>query len=139
VLYAQPVTRIAALRASDIHTTAHATSIALARGTVALPEPLDTLAASLRRQRSSVAGGDAWLFAGRHAGTHLSADRLRERLQALGISSRSARHAALLALAARLPSPILAERLGIHPARAAQWARLAGAPYAEYVALRHNT
>jgi hypothetical protein len=57
----------------------------------------------------------------------------------IGITSRPARHAALLALAAHLPAPILAERLGIHPARAAQWARLAGAPYADYVALRHST
>jgi len=84
------------------------------------------------------ASEDTWLFAGRKAGDHLSADRLRDRLKALGITSRRARHAALLALAARMPAPILAERLGIHPARAALSARLAGAPYADYVALRHN-
>ena len=65
------------------------------------------------------ASEDAWLFAGRKAGDHLSADRLRDRLKALGITSRRARHAALLALAARMPAPILAEQLGIDPARAA--------------------
>ena len=47
------------------------------------------------------------------------------------------RHAALLALAVRLPAPILAERIGIHQARAAQWVRLAGSTYADYVADRH--
>jgi hypothetical protein len=51
--------------------------------------------------------------------------------------SREGRHAALLALAARLPAPILAERIGIHQARAAQWVGLAGSIYADYVATRH--
>jgi hypothetical protein len=51
--------------------------------------------------------------------------------------SREGRHAALLALAARLLAPILAERIGIHQARAAQWVRLAGSTYADYVADRH--
>lgn len=50
--------------------------------------------------------------------------------------SRRGRHGALLALAARLPAPILAERIGIHQGRAAQWVRLAGASYADYVAIR---
>jgi hypothetical protein len=46
------------------------------------------------------------------------------------------RHSALLALAGRLPAPILAERVGIHQARAAQWVRAAGATYSGYVELR---
>jgi hypothetical protein len=37
-----------------------------------------------------------------------------------------------------LPAPILAERIGIHPARAAQWVRLAGATHADYVATRNT-
>jgi hypothetical protein len=55
-----------------------------------------------------------------------------------GIASRPSRHAALLPLAARLPAPILAERLGFRQARAAQWVRATGATYADYVALRHS-
>jgi hypothetical protein len=35
---------------------------------------------------------------------------------------------------ATMPAPILAERLGIHPARAAQRTRLAGSTYADYLA-----
>jgi hypothetical protein len=50
--------------------------------------------------------------------------------------SRPGRHGALLALAGRLPAPILAERLGIHQARAAQWVRAAGATYSGYVEVR---
>jgi hypothetical protein len=33
-------------------------------------------------------------------------------------------------------APILAQRLGIHQARAAQWVRAAGATYSGYVELR---
>ena len=40
-------------------------------------------------------------------------------------------------LAARLPAPILAERTGIHQARAAQWVRLAGSTYVDHVADRN--
>jgi hypothetical protein len=67
---------------------------------------------------------------------HITAEHLRKRLAPHGIASRPGRHGALLALAGRLPAPILAERLGIHQARAAQWARAAGATYARYVRLR---
>ena len=73
---------------------------------------------------------------GRKRGTHITAEHLRKRLAPHGITSRPGRHGALLALAGRLPAPILAERLGIHQARAAQWASAAGATYAPYVRLR---
>jgi hypothetical protein len=46
------------------------------------------------------------------------------------------RHGAMLALAGRLPAPILAERLGIHQACAAQWVCAAGATYSSYVESR---
>lgn len=136
LLYAQPLTRIVALRAPDVAVgTDGQTTIILARGPVELPEPLGTLALALRDQHPD-ADGEGWLLPGRKAGTHLSADRLRERLKTHDITSRPARHGALLALAARLPAPILAERLGFHQARAAQWVRAAGASYTDYVALR---
>jgi hypothetical protein len=52
-------------------------------------------------------------------------------LKAYDITCRPGRRGALLALAARLPAPILAERVGIHPSRAAEWVRAAGAIYAD--------
>jgi hypothetical protein len=67
----------------------------------------------------------------------MTADRLQQRLKRYGIErSRESRYAALLALAARLPAPILAERIGIHQSRAAAWVRMAGSTYADYVAVR---
>ncbi len=68
---------------------------------------------------------------------HISPDTLRERLNRSGIErSPVGRHAALLGLAARLPAPILAERVGVHQARAAQCVRIAGCAYADDVAAR---
>lgn len=137
LLYAQPLTRTAALHASDVTTSADGdVQITLGRGSVPLPSPLDDVAVALADAGRARSGDTAWLLPGRHAGTHLTAERLRERLMAYGISSRAARGGALLALAARLPAPVLAERLGIHQARAASWRRAAGATYADYVAIR---
>jgi len=137
LLYAQPLTRTAALKTTDIAITPDGQiTITVARGAVPLPEPLGSLAHALRYERLAATGADGWLLPGLKTGTHITAERLRERLKRYGITSRPSRHAALLALAARLPAPILAERLGFHQARAAQWARAAGATYSDYVGLR---
>jgi hypothetical protein len=137
LLYAQPLTRIAQLRISDIATAAGGEiAITFARGAIVLPEPLASIALALRYQRIADGEADGWLLPGRKPGMHITAEHLRKRLAPLGITSRPGRHGALLALAGRLPAPILAERLGIHQARAAQWARAAGATYSPYVRLR---
>jgi hypothetical protein len=92
------------------------------------------MAQALRDQQLQRTGIDGWLIPGRHA-QHITADRLQQRLKRYGIErSREGRHAALLALAARLPAPILAERIGIHQSRAAAWVRMAGGIYADDVA-----
>ena len=139
LLYGKPTTQIASLRTIAINVDADGqTTLQLGRGEIQLPEPLDEIALALRDRQPKRTGTGGWLLPGRYAGTHITADTLRVRLKRYGIGpSREGRHAALLALAARLPAPILAERIGIHQARAAQWVRLAGSTYAEYVANRH--
>ena len=129
LLYGKPTTRIVALRTTDIHTTPDGEiTLRLGRGEIPLPEPLAQVAQALRDQQLQRTGIDGWLIPGRHAGQHITADRLQQRLKRYGIErSREGRHAALLALAARLPAPILAERIGIHQSRAAAWVRMAGA------------
>ena len=139
LLCGKPLTRIAALRTTAVSVDANGeTTLELGRGAIQLPEPLGAIALALRYQQLERTGTEGWLLPGRHAGAHITADTLRGRLKRYGIGpSRAGRHAALLALAARLPAPILAERIGIHQARAAQWARLAGATYADYVAIQN--
>jgi hypothetical protein len=138
LLYGKPTTRIVALRTTDIKTTPGGEiTLRLGRGEIPLPEPLAEIAQALRDQQLQRSGTDGWLLPGRHAGQHITADRLQQRLKRYGLErSREGRHAALLALAARLPAPILAERIGIHQSRAAAWGRAAGATYADYVAVR---
>jgi hypothetical protein len=140
LLLGQPLTRIAQLRRSDLVETDGTVALRLGRRPLELPRPLARIAVELRDQpagRTRVAAADGdWLLPGRKHGSHLTAERLRERLQPLGIrATRRGRHGALLALAGRLPAPILAEQLGLHHSRAAEWVRAAGAPYADYVAL----
>ena len=137
LLYAQPLTRIAQLRTGDITTfDGGEIAITVARGAIVMPEPLASIALALRYQRFADRKEDGWLLPGRKPGTHITAEHLRKRLAPHGVTSRPGRHGALLALAGRLPAPILAERLGIHQARAAQWVRAAGATYSGYVELR---
>ena len=138
LLYGKPTTRIVALRTTDIHTTLDGEiTLRLGRGEIPLPEPIAQIAQALCDQQLQRTGTEGWLIPGRHAGQHITADRLQQRLKRYGIErTREGRHAALLALAARLPAPILAERIGIHQSRAAAWVRMAGATYADYVALR---
>jgi hypothetical protein len=138
LLYGRPLTHIAAMKTSAIGRDANGrTTLRLGRGEIPLPEPLGAIAVALHEQRVNQFGGEGWLLRGRYAGTHITADTLQSRLKRYGTDRTvEGRHAALLALAARLPAPILAERIGIYQARAAQWARLAGATYADYVATR---
>jgi hypothetical protein len=140
LLYGKPTTRIVALRTTDITTTPGGEiTLRLGRGEIPLPEPLAGIAQDLRDQQLARTGIDGWLIPGRHAGQHLTADRLQQRLKRYGIDrSREGRHAALLALAAGLPAPILAERIGIHQSRAAAWVRMAGGTYADYLAVRNQ-
>jgi hypothetical protein len=138
LLYGKPITWIVALRTTDIGTTPDGMiTLRLGRGEIPLPEPLAGIAQALRDRPLQRAASDGWLIPGRHAGQHITAARLQQRLKRYGIQrSREGRHAALLALAARLPAPILAERIGIHQSRAAAWVRMAGGTYADYVSLR---
>lgn len=140
LLYGKPLTKIAQLRSADLNITAEGiVTLRLGRGQTPLPEPLGMIALALQGGELRRTGTDGWLFPGRHAGEHITADTLLLRLKRYGIDrSREGRHAALLALAARLPAPILAERIGIDRSRAAAWVRLAGVTYADYVSIRRH-
>jgi hypothetical protein len=113
LLYGRPFIHIAALKTSAIGVDQDGqTTLQLGRGAIPLPEPLAAIALALRYQRTRL-GTEGWLFPGRHAGTHITADTLRCRLKRYGIArSTEGRHGALLALAARLPAPILASGSG---------------------------
>ena len=136
------MTRICALRtaAVEIGGDDGESKLRLGGGETPLSEPLGAIALALRYAQLERTGAERWLPPGRHAGKHITADSLAGRLKRHGIDrTREGRHAALLALAARLPAPILAERVGIHQGRAAPWVRLAGASYGGYVGFRSGS
>ena len=76
----------------------------------------------------------SWPFPGQHPGQHISADRLGQRLLAVGIQPGQARSTALFALAEEVPAAILARMLGIHIQVAVQWQKASTGDWAAYAA-----
>lgn len=141
LLYAQPVSRIASLRASDVIEDEDDVFVTFGRERVLMPEPLASLLRRLpwRRQvgpSGKMPGASEWLFPGRQAGRHLHPEHLRSRLAALGIDCRASRNAALLQLAAHVPAAVLADTLNLHPTTATRWVKTAGGDWTRYAAAR---
>ncbi|MEW1900180.1 hypothetical protein ACIOEG_32420, partial [Streptomyces albidoflavus] len=66
----------------------------------------------------------------------ISTHGMTQKLNRHGIMVRSARNSALAALAADLPSPILADVTGMHRHTALRWVAYARRDWAEYLAAR---
>ena len=142
LLYGQIPTRIVELTVDSVTTTATDTYLVLRDQPVLLPPPLAALtlelaARSTHEQSTSSTGTPAWLFPGARPGSHFYAGRLSTALnKKLGIFVRPARGAALSALAADLPAPVLADLLGLSITTATRWSALAARDNADYVAAR---
>ncbi|MGW2544810.1 XRE family transcriptional regulator [Kitasatospora sp. NPDC001574] len=80
--------------------------------------------------------GPRLLFPGLVPGKPISTHAMTQKLNRHGISVRAARNSALAALAADLPSPILADLTGMHRHTAIRWVTYARRDWAEYLAAR---
>ncbi|HEY5530028.1 MAG TPA: hypothetical protein VIL51_11385, partial [Thermoleophilia bacterium] len=89
-----------------------------------------------RGQASYASTPDRWLFPGGIPGRHLVTEKVRSQLVERGIQPSDARKAAMLQLAATMPSPVLAGILGRSPGTAARWAALSAHDWAHYTAQR---
>ena len=149
LLYGQIPSRIAELTVDDVTTdtgtdtgTGTDTHVVLQNQPVLLPPPLAALtvelaARSVNGLSSSRPEKPGWLFPGARPGTHVYPGRLTTALnQKIGIYVRPGRGAALSALAADLPAPVLAELLGLSVTTATRWTALAARDNADYVAAR---
>lgn len=141
LLYAQPLSRIAAMTTDQINLHDNDTvSVRFAAHDVDIPEPLAQLIKALASgdHRGHVGIGATattpWLFPGQHPGRPITPSRLGDRLSPLGIDARAGRRAALLQLAAQLPAPVLADSLGITATTATDWVKAAGGDWANYAA-----
>lgn len=139
LLYALPLTRINRLRATDFESADGGHALRIGDDLAPVPSTLSTLVRALleRPGHASSAGhrnGD-WLFPGGRAGQPIEPDQLAERLNRHGVT-RAARTAALDALLATVPAPVLAKLIDRRPWRVAQRTKLLGTDWRNYVALR---
>lgn len=140
VLYGQHVSRIAALRTTDVSCGDGATRLKLGRDWLDVPEPVATLVQqhlhTHHNMTTATNPSSPWLFPGQLAGTHRSYNRLVCVLRQLGIPARASRLAAWRDLAQHAPPAVLADALGVSPDTAVRHALLAGTDWAAYAARR---
>lgn len=140
LLYAQPLARICRMRAHQITVdTAGVTTATFDTFPIELPDPLDRLVRThlgRRGQASYASRPDTWLFPGGIPGKHLATENVRNQLVQRGIQPMAARNAAMFQLAASMPTPILANILGLAPNTATRWAALASRDWSTYTAQR---
>lgn len=117
LLFTQTVTGISRMRNNQVDASdPPRVFVTFQRTPVEMPEPLGQL---LREQlgergRASYATEtNEWLFPGMIPGRHLATENIRSQLVTFGIRPHTARHAAMLSLAAEVPHMILAQTLGI--------------------------
>jgi hypothetical protein len=140
LFYGQPLSRVLVLKRDAVWLDRDDDVwIKLGRHATRLQPPLSQLVLELKDHRRipGVARGLAdseWLFIGRRPGRPLSEARMSKRLRALGLPLRAARSTTLLHLAARVPAPILADLLGLHPHTASAWVEVAGGRWSGYAA-----
>jgi integrase len=140
ILYAQPLSRIAALQVAHIAMGDQVTTLQLGATPVELPEPLGQLVrqlAATRHSRAALAGTDSpWLFPGVRPGRPMHPARLQNRLGRLGIRARAARTTMLLELAGELAPTVIADTLGLYPNTAVRWVKAAAGDWNAYAAAR---
>jgi hypothetical protein len=139
LLYAQPASRIVRLTLEHVHASGNEVRLQLGHEPILLPEPLAGLVRQVAATRKGHAvigdpGTSPWLFPGGRPGRALSAFRMTERLNQLGIRPGQSRSAALYQLATDLPAAMLAKMLGIHIAVAVAWQRASAGDWAAYAA-----
>jgi hypothetical protein len=139
LLYALPVSRINRLATIDFAPADDGLTLRIGDDLVPVPAPLAALIGRLAERRRNVGGAghpdSDWLFPGGRAGQPIEPDQLALRLNRLGVT-RAARTAALDALLATVPAPVLAKLLDRKPWRVAQRTKLLGTDWRNYAALR---
>ncbi len=82
---------------------------------------------------------ERWLFPGRQPGRQLASENVRSSLVNRGIHPAHVRKAAMFQRAAEIPTPVLADLLGLSPTTATRWAILAARDWSQYAAMRRAT
>lgn len=142
LLYAQPLTKVAALRTSDVtvNDTTGAVRITLGKHPLPVPQPFAELLKKHLRTRPNLGTGTGaqspWLFPGGRAGHHLAPNTVAARLLDLGMDLRGSRNTALDEHVIATPPPIIADALGYSYQVAHRHAEAAGDTWSRYIADR---
>ncbi|OMH24963.1 hypothetical protein BKD30_06985 [Tersicoccus phoenicis] len=143
LLYAQPLVRVAALRADaiTIDPTTGQTSIGFGGRPVPVPAPFAGLLLDHLKTRPNLRTSVAespWLFPGTRAGHHLHPNTIMDRLRSLGIQLTGARNRALDDLVTQMPAPLVADALGYSYQAVFKHAASAGENWARYASLKRQ-
>ena len=139
LLYAQGPSAIGLLTTDQITISDDGVSISFGRTPIRLPHPVDELARGVvasRRGHATIGAATPshWLFPGGQPGRPISTERLKLRLNRLGIRPNQARSTALFQLATEIPAAILARTLGISVNSAVRWQQISAGDWAGYAA-----
>lgn len=134
LLYGIQLTRIITLTRDQVDATSPPVKLTIGAEPIELPKILgdaivDLVDASMRYP-------EGWLFPGRNPGLHLTPGLISRRLRAEGLRSESARTTALIELTRQMHPRIVSDLLGITPASAAAWSRLASGDWSDCPKLR---
>jgi hypothetical protein len=137
LLYAQPLTKIAALQTTGIVQTDGETRIALGIEPIPVPEPFASQLNHHRHNRPNLrtaggAIGTPWLFPSVRPGRHLEPQAIMHRLRLLGINLLGSRNTALQELVSEIPAPLVAEMLGYSDQVTQKHAAEAGTTWSRY-------
>jgi hypothetical protein len=136
LLYAQPLTKIAALQATAVTQSGGETRIAL--GQEPVPEPFASQLEHhlLNRPNLRTTGGaigTPWLFPSSRPGRHVDPQSIMMRLRWLGVELLGSRNTALQELVSEVPPPLVAEMLGYSYQVTQRHAEVAGTTWSRYV------
>ncbi|WP_405592290.1 hypothetical protein [Streptomyces sp. NBC_01190] len=142
-LFAQPLTRIAALTMDDLDLSSDEVRITLGpHGPVPVPEPFGQVLrdhAENRGPRNITANRvSPWLFPGNRPGQHIHSTYLMNQLAKNGIHLLGTRLAAIRALVQEMPPAVAAQALGYTAECAEDHAIQAGARWATYASHRRQ-
>lgn len=134
LLYGMQLTRIVTLTRAQVDATSRPVKLTVGAEPIELPEILGEAVTALTHASKNHPEG--WLFPGRNPGRHLTPVPVSRRLRKEGLRAASARTTALIELTRQMHPRIVSDLLGITPASAAAWSRLAGGDWSEYPKLR---
>ncbi|MCT9077005.1 hypothetical protein [Streptomyces fulvoviolaceus] len=142
LLFGLPLVRIRHLTTSHLDSKDSGSFLNIGQHPLLLPPRVAELLQELvrtHRPRSMFGPSTSdrqWLFPGINPGQPISDAAMRIKLRGYAIAARSTRNAALIALAADIPAPVLADLLDLHPTTAVRWAARAKRDWTSYLAAR---